>query len=203
MFKVPEHYRVKTGKYASTEAEGNNGMFVIPTNSKKYIYALAKEINGYEILSIHVSDHLKAIKGQPLVVTPSHDILKQMRDLFWGQEDRVVQIHFPLPERANFYNSNVIVLYRPKERSLPAPPAALFFKGGKETEENDYSTDFVNKLRSSHDVYSEFSQNIAKIIENVFLLHRENSGKRTLSLSDITELSHAAGAEITDTFANS
>ncbi len=121
MFKVPEKYRVTTGKMASAKSDGNNGCFVIPMGGKFHAYVIAGCGNGWE----HISVHIAARKN--LVKTPTHAQMCKIKELFWGDEAVVMQLH---PKKTDSWKQyeGVLHLWRPTEVSgvhIPIPPSQL------------------------------------------------------------------------------
>lgn len=91
MFKVPEKYREKEGLMASSEADGNNGVFIIKTMKLPLIMTcIASDEMGWEHVS--VSTHKRC---------PTWEEMCFIKDLFWGEEDLVMQLHPPKSEYVN------------------------------------------------------------------------------------------------------
>jgi len=108
MFHVPEKYRVKTSYYGSDESYGNNGAFQI-----KKLRIIASDGEGWE----HVSVSLK-------MRTPNWREMCFIKNLFWDNEDCVIQYHPPQKVYINTH-SNVLHLWRPTERNIQTPPMIL------------------------------------------------------------------------------
>lgn len=115
MFKVPEKYRIKTGKWASTQEDGNNGLFVIPFYGiyKGLFIVIASDGLEWEHVSVHVEINKK-------IRTPFWDEMCKMKDLFWDKEDCVVQYH---PSELEYVNNhpNTLHLWRPTKLTIPIP----------------------------------------------------------------------------------
>ena len=138
MFKVPEEYRVKNSKnpaFNTTEADGNNGMFSLkkqirgkgsglrdkfgrsknpgPVHTVLYL-CTASDGLGWE----HVSVSLPA-DGR----LATWEEMCQIKDLFWGEEDMVVQYH---PAREDYVdNASVLHLWRSTDQEMPKPPSIM------------------------------------------------------------------------------
>lgn len=56
--------------------------------------------------------------------TPTWDEMCQVKNLFWGPEDVVMQLH---PAKSNYVNKNqhVLHLWRPTREVIPLPPIEL------------------------------------------------------------------------------
>ena len=105
MFKVPEKYRIKTGLYASTKEDGNNGAFMIGK-----LYVIASDGEEWEHVSI-------STKGRQ----PRWNEMCKIKDIFWDAEDCVIQYHPPESRYVNDH-PNVLHLWRPINMSIPQPP---------------------------------------------------------------------------------
>lgn len=112
MFKVPEQYRVKEGVLASDESYGNNGAFKIPFESYN-LGVVASDGRGWE----HVS-------GSLFNRVPNWKEMCFLKDLFWSEEDCVVQYH---PPKSEYINNNpyVLHLWKPINSEIPTPPSIL------------------------------------------------------------------------------
>ena len=87
-FKVPEKFRVKTGKMRTTAADGNNGAFQLTSAKLSHRFdVIATDVGGWEHVSVSTPH-----------VTPTWDEMNYIKGLFWDDEDLVVQIHPPKSE---------------------------------------------------------------------------------------------------------
>lgn len=114
MFKVPEKYRLKKGMLASTEADGNNGAFLIyhrPT--KTDLFCIASDGAGWEHVSVSIATRC-----------PVWEEMCFIKDTFWSREDCVVQFHPPDSEYVNNHKF-CLHLWRPTEFSLMIPNSLL------------------------------------------------------------------------------
>lgn len=90
-FKVPEKYRVRSGEYGSTEADGNNGAFIFPSVPGRFRLAvIASDGDGWEHVSVSTP-----------VRTPTWAEMCFIKSMFWGEDDCVVQFHPPKSEYVN------------------------------------------------------------------------------------------------------
>lgn len=111
--KVPEKYRITTGIMASDCSYGNNGAFKITLSNRSIAYAIASDGGDWE----HVSVHIVADGKQR---TPTWNEMCKIKDLFWNNEDTVIQFH---PAKSNYINihKHTLHLWRPIEQQIPAP----------------------------------------------------------------------------------
>lgn len=117
MFKVPEKFRLRHGPMCSFPADGNNGYFVIPFG-KVYFIVIASDGMGWE----HVSVHCEFKDGKES--TPTWDEMCYVKDLFWGEEDVVMQLH---PAKSQYVNNHphTLHLWRPINAEIPTPASLL------------------------------------------------------------------------------
>lgn len=118
MFHVPESDRVKTGDFATTERDGNNGLFLIPCGSD-LIQCIVSDGLGWEHVSVTVR-----VKGRQKYEIPTWEIMCWMKEVYWDDEDVVVQYH---PKKSEYVNNHpyVLHLWRPTELVLPVPDSLL------------------------------------------------------------------------------
>lgn len=118
MFHVPEEYRITKGRVASTSEFGNNGVFEIPPiRGGRKLFCVASDGAGWEHASVHVLD------GRRMHI-PTWSEMCHIKDLFWDDEDLVIQYH---PPKSNYVNNHAYVLHlwRPTNQKIPNPPSIL------------------------------------------------------------------------------
>ena len=114
MFHVPNHYRVKEGPLASEDRDGNNGVFSVHYIPKKiYLQIIASDGMGWEHVSVSTSRR-----------TPIWEEMCGVKDIFWDEEDCVVQFHPPKSEYVNCHKF-VLHLWRPIDQEILRPPSIL------------------------------------------------------------------------------
>ncbi len=122
MFKVPEIHRLKTGMFGSDESYGNNGVFIMELLSHgkppKRVHCLVSDGEGWE----HVSTSI--VYGRSRSRTPTWDDMCMIKELFWDQEDCVVQFHPPKSQYVNMH-PNVLHLWRKQGVKFETPPSIL------------------------------------------------------------------------------
>ena len=113
MFHVPEQYRfTQRGHFMrSTSRDGNNGAFLIPTTDGSILRILASDGEGWE----HVSVSIEAARR-----CPSWEQMCFAKDLFWDDEDCVVQYHPPKSQHVNCH-PYCLHLWRPLDFDLRLP----------------------------------------------------------------------------------
>ena len=130
MFSVPEKHRITNPNslYASSEEMGNNGLFYIPHyRVRNYMfYCLASEglsspdiDMDWEHVSISVGQ-----KGKKQSRNPTWEEMCWIKDLFWGEEDRVVQYHPPKSEYVSLH-PYTLHLWRHGSKEIDYPPSIL------------------------------------------------------------------------------
>lgn len=111
MFHVPEKFRVRQGKWATDERYGNNGAFICKVRRSQKLNVVASEEMGWQHVS--VSHQTRC---------PSWEEMCQVKDLFWDEDDCVIQYH---PPKSDYVNNHpfCLHLWRPIGIELPRPPA--------------------------------------------------------------------------------
>lgn len=109
-----ERWRVKTGSIGSNETCGWNGAFVVPLDGGLY-HVLISDHGGWRHLSIKNAQNREI---------PSWQTMCRVKELFWGDEEWVVQYH---PARDDYVNDHpgVLHLWQPIEEKLPTPPVVM------------------------------------------------------------------------------
>lgn len=114
-FKVPEKYRITTGYFRTTAADGNNGAFFIPTRPGMVpLKVIASDQGGWEHVSVSLPDR-----------TPTWELMCKVKSLFWDDEDCVMQLH---PPRSQWVNNHsfCLHLWRPTDgQAIPTPPQIM------------------------------------------------------------------------------
>lgn len=116
MFKVPERYRKTIGVLASNASFGNNGAFLI-SRGRTYMHIIASDGEGWEHVSVHcVSDGKER--------TPTWSEMCFVKDLFWSEDDCVIQYH---PARTEYVNMHkyTLHLWKPIGETIPIPDKIL------------------------------------------------------------------------------
>lgn len=112
MLKVPEQYRVKTGPLASSADYGNNGYFLVPFESYA-LAVIASDGMDWDHVSVSLTNR-----------TPNWKEMCFIKDLFFGNDDCVIQYHPPEKEYVNNHNF-CLHLWKPQKVEIPLPPSIL------------------------------------------------------------------------------
>ncbi len=118
MFHVPNQYRLRSHpSLSSDDSYGNNGAFAVPIEHKVTAFVIASDGEGWEHVSVHIVDH-----GQD--ATPMWEEMCQVKDLFWDEEDCVMQLHPPKSDYVNNHKQT-LHLWRPTGVEILRPPADM------------------------------------------------------------------------------
>ena len=112
-------YRIKKGAMASQE--GQKGAFLIRTAIGKGAYVIADDgaETGWEHISAHVVYRTAGKKMKRR--TPSWDEMCQIKELFFMDDECVIQFH---PKKKDYVNEHphVLHLWRQTSGEFPMPP---------------------------------------------------------------------------------
>jgi hypothetical protein len=98
-------------RFASQESDGNNGMFLIPSDSCSLLVK-ASDGGGWEHVSVTVFKKKRC---------PTWEEMCQIKNLFWDEDEVVIQYH----PAQNDYISNhdfCLHMWKPVGVELPTPP---------------------------------------------------------------------------------
>ena len=114
-FHVPEQYRItKHRTMASDARDGNNGAFEMPSPiAERTLWIVASDGLGWEHVSVHAEQ-----KGRSR--TPVWMEMCRVKDVFWDDDDVVVQFHPRASDYVN-YHENTLHLWRPTDVEMPTP----------------------------------------------------------------------------------
>ncbi|HEU0021674.1 MAG TPA: hypothetical protein VFR55_08390 [Dehalococcoidia bacterium] len=107
-----ERYRIRFGQGASDRTAGNNGRFKVPVDSKM-LFVIASDGLGWEHVSV----------SHPSRV-PTWDEMNCIKDLFWAEDETVIQYHAPRSEYVNNH-PRCLHLWKPVGVEIPRPPMIL------------------------------------------------------------------------------
>lgn len=121
---VPNKYRVRTGWLGTDDSIGNNGAFFVPNGiGRAPLQVIASDglvvpdehqaLAGWEHVSVSLPDRC-----------PTWAEMCRIKELFWDDEDTVVQFH---PPRSQYVNNHLycLHLWRPLHAAIPLPPSIL------------------------------------------------------------------------------
>ena len=114
-FKVPEQARITYGTMASTAEDGNNGLFRLTFKlgeEEHYMFIVASDGGGWEHVSVTTT-----VPG----MTPTWEMMCSVKDLFWSEDDCVLQFHPPKKEYVNNH-PHCLHLWREADKNAATPP---------------------------------------------------------------------------------
>jgi len=128
-FRVPEHARVRDHPLVGSDArDSNNGAFLLESPEHGWWLTIiasdgsdpdVPEAHGWEHVSVHASRHHgKAVQLR----TPNWNEMHFVKNLFWEDDDVVMQLH---PRRAEYVNVHPHTLHLWRHASIPTPPRIL------------------------------------------------------------------------------
>lgn len=120
MFHVPEaaRWHAAPDAYASSEDYGNNGMFRLESPEPGWLLVtVASDGDGWEHVSVHA---IRPHRNR----TPTWKEMAYIKQLFWDDDDVVVQIY---PKQVDYVNCHPHTLHwwRPVGVELPTPPRMM------------------------------------------------------------------------------
>lgn len=126
MFHVPQLARIMHGPLGTTSLDGNNGAFTFDSSEPGWqLFLICSD--GTEAPDVpewqweHVS--VSARRGDRVRI-PTWKEMSYVKRLCWDAEDVVMQLHPRESEYVNCHTS-VLHLWRPKNQTIPTPPAEL------------------------------------------------------------------------------
>lgn len=111
-----EQFRKRTGPHASDSGDDFGAFYL--KHGKVELIVIASSGNE-EIPWEHVSARSFDYKGERV---PSWSEMCHLKDLFWDDEETVVQFHPPKSEYVNNH-PNVLHLWKPVGLEIPRPPS--------------------------------------------------------------------------------
>jgi hypothetical protein len=139
MFHVPHEHRYTERMY-SDESFGNNGQFTLPSpEPDRRLFIQASDGLGWEHVSVHAYKIIRGKRGRPnrrVMFIPTWSEMCYLKDIFWDEDDLVVQYHPPKEHYVNNH-SFVLHLWRPVGVEMPAPPSIMVGLKGVTPEQFD------------------------------------------------------------------
>ena len=135
-FKAPEEFRIDAEGCAqrrwpremgTTHEAGANGVFVIPTRVQgRKLKVIASDGLGWEHVSISILiNKRRARTAGRRGKTPTWQECCQVKDLFWGPEDVVMQLH---PRHSEYVSVHECLhLWRPTPPGIEIPIGSTHF----------------------------------------------------------------------------
>lgn len=115
--KVPEKYRKTNGVLRSDSRAGNNGCFIIPLSHRTTAIVIASDGQGWEHVSVHAVSDAKER-------TPTWAEMCKIKEVFWEDEETVIQYHPPKSEHINNHKY-CLHLWKPVGMEIPLPDSIL------------------------------------------------------------------------------
>lgn len=112
-FHVPNKLRIREGRLASDDSIGNAGAFIVQLKHQQRLMIIASDAMGWEHVSVSRKDRM-----------PTWDEMCQVKDLFWDEDDCVVQFHPPKSEYINNH-SYCLHLWRKVGSEFETPPSLM------------------------------------------------------------------------------
>ena len=107
-----ERGRIIGGQMGSDASDGNNGYFMLPCQTTKSVLnCIVSDGMGWEHVSV-------SVEGQKR--TPTWTEMCFIKDIFWSEEEVVIQFH---PAKSEYVNCHpfVLHLWKPIGVELPRP----------------------------------------------------------------------------------
>lgn len=93
MFHAPEKFRETSGLMPSSKLDGNNGVFYVSSlKLTRMLRVIISDGGGWEHVSVSLHNRC-----------PTWDEMCFVKDLFWGEDDLVVQMHPPKDDYVNYH----------------------------------------------------------------------------------------------------
>lgn len=115
-FKVPNQYRIRNVRMATTNQMGNNGAFFMRGPNRKEtapLHVIASDGLDWEHVSVSLPHRC-----------PTWSEMCFIKGMFWDDEDCVMQLH---PPKSDWVNNHqyCLHLWRPVHAVIPTPMAEM------------------------------------------------------------------------------
>lgn len=119
MFHVPNKNRVRKGPMITDDSFENNGYFIFDFNPKVRLQVIASDGMGWEHVSV-----VAIIEAGKFMRAPTWNEMCKVKDLFWDEEDVVVQFH---PRKSEYVDNHkyCLHLWRKVDSEFETPPTEL------------------------------------------------------------------------------
>jgi hypothetical protein len=107
-------WRIKDGKFGSTEVDGFNGHFLVPLEGELWHIIISDQM-GWK--------HLSVTNAQKKML-PNWTIMSRLKDLFWGDDEWACQ-YFPAKE--DYINDHPFCLHIWSSLDEPMPHPSFVF----------------------------------------------------------------------------
>ncbi len=103
---------------ASDATYGNNGMFLVPCG-REILRCMISDGTGSREMGLPLWEHVSVSLSNRV---PSYAELCFVKDLFWSDDETVMQLHVPRCDHVNNHPF-CLHLWRPIGQEIPRPPA--------------------------------------------------------------------------------
>ncbi len=115
-----EKYRVRTGPAGSDSSYGANGIFLIPGPRREILTVVASDASGWD------GQKLGPIRWEHVSVStpvrcPRWQEMDFIKDIFWGENETVIQFHVPKSDHINVH-PYTLHMWKPIGVEIPRPP---------------------------------------------------------------------------------
>lgn len=110
--RVPNNFRIRKGEYGSDESYGNNGAFFIPSKGLTFKIIVSDGMD-WEHVSVSLPNRC-----------PTWQEMCTIKDIFWENEETVMQLHPPKSEYVN-HHKYTLHLWRPIKQEIPRPKTIM------------------------------------------------------------------------------
>lgn len=115
--------RMLTGPYASTAKDGANGCFIIcrERGPKTELRIISSDARGATLEGLPPWEHVSVSTATRC---PTWDEMCRIKDLFWREDECVMQLH---PPKAEWISNHefCLHLWRPVGIAIPTPPGIM------------------------------------------------------------------------------
>lgn len=111
----PNKHRIRTGPMGSDDSYGNDGAFDIPLKTGQRVKVICGTFHGWEHVSVSRSDRC-----------PTWEEMCQVKNLFWDEEDVVIQFH---PAKKDYVNNHPFCLHMWRKIGYEFPTPDPFLVG--------------------------------------------------------------------------
>lgn len=108
-----EEGRIIEGKWGSDARAGPNGMFTVAGPTGRTLRIIASDGEGWQHVSV-------SVENRP----PNWSEMNMVKDLFWDEEETVVQFHPPRSQYVN-HHPYTLHMWRKDGFEYPLPPTEL------------------------------------------------------------------------------
>lgn len=113
-WKFLNRYRLTGSPMPSSPSDGFNGEFIFPiAGEARSVHCIASDGFGWQHVSVSFGIS---------TATPSWDLMCKVKDLFWEEEDVVVQFHPKKSEYVNIHQGCLRMWRCTDGREHPTPP---------------------------------------------------------------------------------